>query len=112
MPIGQRLQELLGVPSSSEKVASEFLALEEARTSASKEEQNRLAPLAHAKFTEGVVTETPIAAIPMAAAIPIYTAGKAIGTIKTRSNPSWEEVSQAYKGIGKGLYNVIFGKSK
>lgn len=112
MPIGQRLQDLLGEVSSSEEIQKEFLILEDARTGASKEEQNKLAPLAHAKYTEGVVTDNPITAIPLAAAIPIYTTGKAIGAIKTRSDPSWEEVSQAYKGISKGLYNAIFRKSK
>lgn len=112
MDLSNTLQALMGIPSSSEVVQKEFLALEEARTGASKEEQNILAPLAHGKYTEGVVTDNPIATIPLIAAIPMYTAGKVIGTIKTRSDPSWEEVSQAYKGIGKGLYNVIFGKSK
>lgn len=105
-----KLKELMGVPKSEEDVLLEFSNLAKLREGASKEEQNRLAPLEHGKYTEGVVTENPLQAIPMSLAIPAYTTGKAVGAIKARSDPSWEEVSQAYKGIGRGLYNAMFGE--
>ena len=66
-------------------------------------DQSKLGPIEHGQFTEATVRQNKAMAIPLAVAIPAYTAAKALGILKTRSPASMEEMKQAYKGIWKGL---------
>lgn len=65
--------------------------------------QAQLAPQEHGQFTQEVVRDRPWMALPLAAATPAYTAGKAAGLIDARSPASLSEISEAYKGIMRGL---------
>ena len=66
--------------------------------------QAQLGPLEHGAFVEEAVRENPLMALPMAAAIPAYTLGKATGLISgTRSPASVDEMVEAYKGMIRGL---------
>jgi hypothetical protein len=62
-------------------------------------------PLEHGQFTEETVQGNPLMALPLAVATPAYTAGKAVGLIDARSPASLDEVLEAYKGIGRGLFS-------
>lgn len=63
-----------------------------------------IGPLEHRQFVEEVVRNQPWMAVPMAAAIPAYTAGKGTGLLRgPRSPASWDEVFEAYKGLWQGL---------
>lgn len=88
--------------------------------------QDVLAPKEHQAFARGVVADNPMLAIPMAAAIPAYTAGKALNRVpevvgsmppmlqpamrymqnqtkQARSKPSIQEMADAYTGVLQGL---------
>lgn len=77
--------------------------------------QNVLAPMEHRAWARELVTEKPIrGAIGQAVLIPVYTAVKSNPTLaklfdadKARSKPSWEEMKQAYIGIGEGLLGAM-----
>ena len=63
-----------------------------------------LGPLEHGQFVEELVQNQPWAAAAMPLAIPAYTAGKATGLIRgARSPASWDEIFEAYRGLGRGL---------
>jgi hypothetical protein len=62
-------------------------------------------PLEHGQFTEETVQGNPFMALPLAVATPAYTAGKAVGLIDARSPASLDEILEAYKGIGRGLFS-------
>ena len=68
--------------------------------------QAQIAPIEHGQFTEETVRQNPWMAIPLAMATPAYTAGKALGLIKSRSPASIDEMLQAYYGIGRGLRSL------
>lgn len=69
----------------------------------SRAEHNRLAPYEHRAFAREAVADNPLMALPLGVATPLYTLGKAAGLLKARSDPSLEEILQAYRGIGEGL---------
>lgn len=63
-----------------------------------------LAPMEHRAFAREWTQENPLVAVPsLMAAIPLYTAVKALGLTKARSKPSINEVKQGYLGIWDGL---------
>jgi len=63
-----------------------------------------LGPLEHGQFVEDAVQDNPLMALPLALAIPAYTAGKATGLIKgARSPASWDEIFAAYGGLKRGM---------
>lgn len=99
MEVGEGLKKIL------EKAPHSKLY--QVREGASQEEQNLLAPYEHRAFAREVVQENPLMALPVAAAIPIYAAGKATGIIKARSEPSLEEVKQGFIGLGEGLMKLL-----
>lgn len=68
-----------------------------------KEQQNELGPAEHAAFAKEVVQENPWMAIPVGLAIPLYEAAKATGILEGRSDASFDSITEAYKGIYKGL---------
>jgi hypothetical protein len=85
--------------------------LESMREGAPKAEQDRLAPFAHRAYARQVVRENPAQALGLAAAIPAYTASKALGITKTRSGASVEEMTQGYAGVLEGLaQRALLGK--
>jgi hypothetical protein len=63
-----------------------------------------LGPLEHGQFVEEVTRNRPWMSVPMALAIPAYTAGKATGLIRgARSPASWDEIFEAYGGLKRGM---------
>ena len=66
-------------------------------------DQAALGPQEHAQFAEETVRQSKAMAVPLAVAIPAYSAAKALGLVKTRSPASFDEMGQAYKGIWRGL---------
>ena len=66
-------------------------------------DQAALGPKEHGQFAEDAVSRNKAMAIPLAVAIPAYSAAKAMGLVKTRSPASMEEMKQGYKGIWRGL---------
>ncbi len=79
-----------------------------ARQNASPEEQNVLAPMEHQAFAREWTESNPFLAAPsLAVGAPLYTAGKYLGLIKARSEPSLEELAAAYRGIGQGFQNWL-----
>lgn len=67
-------------------------------------DQNTLAPQEHRAFASEWTQENPWLAVPsLVAAIPTYTALKAIGAIKSRSPASFREMGQGFAGIMDGL---------
>lgn len=79
-------------------------ALYNARENASSQtEQNYIANAEHRAFAREVTAENPAMAIPLLAAIPAYQGAKALGLTNSRSEPSLEQASEAYKGVGEGL---------
>jgi hypothetical protein len=67
-------------------------------------DQNTLAPLEHRAFAREWTQENPWLAVPsLTAAIPLYTAAKALGFTNARSKPSLNEIRQGYAGIFDGL---------
>lgn len=87
-----------------EQAQESHASLYRARDSAqNKDEQNALARKEHQAFAREVVTENPLMAVPLAAAIPLYTGAKALGLTNARSDASFAEMGDAYKGVGQGL---------
>lgn len=72
-----------------------------ARSAATKEQQNLMAPYEHRAFAREAVTENPWMALPIAAGIPAYQAYKSV--FGSRSDNSMGQVWQGFKGIGEGL---------
>jgi hypothetical protein len=66
-------------------------------------DQATLGPIQHRQFAEATVGDNKAMAVPLALAIPAYTAAKALGVLKSRSPASMEEMKQGYKGIWRGL---------
>lgn len=67
-------------------------------------DHNRLAGLEHRAFAREWTQENPWLAVPsLSAAIPLYTAAKALGFTNARSKPSFQEIKQGYAGILDGL---------
>jgi soluble lytic murein transglycosylase-like protein len=71
------------------------------------EEQNAIAPLEHRAFAREAVTENPLMAVPIAAAIPIYQGAKVLGLTNSRSEASVAQVTEGFKGIGEGIANAV-----
>jgi hypothetical protein len=70
-------------------------------------DHNQLAPLEHRAFAREWTQENPWLAVPsLAAAIPLYTAAKALGFTNARSKPSLREIGQGYAGILDGLKSL------
>lgn len=66
--------------------------------------QQELAPFEHQAFAREWVKENPVeATASLMAAIPAYSAGKAVGAIKSRTPASLDELTAAYRGVGQGL---------
>jgi soluble lytic murein transglycosylase-like protein len=85
------------------ELAQQHAALYQGREGKSRDEQNVLAPKEHRAFAKEAVAENPALALPIAAAIPLYQGAKALGLTSSRSDPSVEQATEAYKGIGEGL---------
>lgn len=74
------------------------------RQGAPKAVQKKLAPQEHRAFAREWTQENPLLAVPsLLAAIPLYSAAKASGVLKTRSPASIDEILLGYKGIWEGL---------
>lgn len=83
-------------------------ALYNARESVSSQtEQNYIANAEHRAFAREVTAENPAMAVPLLAAIPAYQGAKALGLTNSRSEPSLEQASEAYKGLGEGLSKSV-----
>ena len=70
------------------------------------EEQNQLANYEHRAYAREAVQDSilpPMAAVGLAAAIPVYQAKKVLGMTQSRSEPSLEQAKQAYIGVSEGL---------
>lgn len=69
--------------------------------------QAQLAPYEHRAFARELTQDNPFMAVPLAVATPAYQLGKLISpsNLGARTPPSLEELIQAYKGIGEGLFN-------
>lgn len=74
-----------------------------ARDVATPEQQRLLGPAEHGAFAREWTQENPLAAIPLAVAIPGYSAAKALGLIKSRTPASLDEVKAGYQGVLQGL---------
>lgn len=66
--------------------------------------QVELAQAEHQAFAREWVKENPVTATAsLLAAIPGYSAGKAVGLVHSRTPASLDEMASAYRGIGQGL---------
>lgn len=67
--------------------------------------QAQLAPYEHRAFARELTQENPFMAVPLAIATPSYQLGKLLSpsNLGARTQPSLEELLQAYRGIGEGL---------
>jgi lipid II:glycine glycyltransferase (peptidoglycan interpeptide bridge formation enzyme) len=68
-----------------------------------KEAQNVIAPFEHRAFAREATANNPLMSVPIAAAIPIYTAAKAVGLTGARSGASVDEVVEGYTGLAEGI---------
>ena len=76
------------------------------REDAPLEESHALAPAEHGAYSELRVRERPLwGPVEQLAAIPGYTAAKAIGLMRDErtSPPSLDEMAEAYRGVGRGM---------
>lgn len=70
----------------------------------SAETQKVMGPMEHRAFAREWTKDMPLIAAPsLAAAIPLYTAAKMAGLLRTRSPASVDEMAEAYRGVGEGL---------
>lgn len=66
--------------------------------------QKTLAPYEHQAFAREWVKENPaLATASLAAAIPAYTAGKAVGAVGSRTPASTDEIAAGFRGVAQGL---------
>ena len=68
-----------------------------------KADQNTLAGWEHRAFGREAVVENPLLAVPIALATPLYQASKMIPGLGSRSDASWEQTLQGWRGVGGGL---------
>jgi len=74
-------------------------------------QQIALAAKEHQAFAREWTNESPLVAIPsLLAAIPGYTAAKAVGVVKSRTPASLGEIAAGYKGIGQGIVDLVANK--
>ncbi len=70
--------------------------------------QNIIAPYEHRAFAREWASKDPLtAAASLVAAIPAYTAAKAVGLQGGRSSASLPELTQGFTGLGEGLMTAI-----
>lgn len=65
--------------------------------------QNALAGWEHRAFGREAVANNPLLAAPIALATPLYQASKLIPGLGSRSDASWEQTLQGWRGVGDGL---------
>lgn len=71
-----------------------------------KELQNLLAGFEHRAFAREAVADNPLLSVPIGVAAPLYQLSKFAPRFtgnKSRSDPSMEQLGQAYSGVGEGL---------
>ena len=64
-------------------------------------------PLEHGQAMREQVSRDPWSAPLFAGAIPVYSGLKALGLTDARSPASMEEMSEAYKGVGRGMLDWL-----
>lgn len=70
--------------------------------------QASLGPKEHGAYAELRVRDNPILGpVEQLGAIPGYTAAKLLGLMVGRSPPSIDEMAEAYRGLGRGVYANI-----
>jgi len=70
--------------------------------------QAELAPYEHAAFAREWTEENPVVAVPsLAVSIPGYSLAKLMGMGHSRTPASLAEVTQGYRGIGRGLASLL-----
>ena len=69
-----------------------------------RELQNLLAGYEHRAFAREAVQENPLMALSIGAAIPLYQAYKLTPWSKSRSDPSFDQMTQGLLGIKEGLF--------
>lgn len=69
--------------------------------------QNTLAGYEHRAFAREAVGENPWMALPIGLAAPLYQASKFMPGNQSRSQPSFDQLGQAYMGIGEGLMPLL-----
>lgn len=69
--------------------------------------QDQLAGYEHRAFAREAVGENPLLALPIGLAAPLYQMSKFLPLNKSRSNPSFSQLGQAYTGIGEGLMSLL-----
>lgn len=67
--------------------------------------QKLLAAFEHRAFAREATRENPLMAASLLFATPLYTAGKAVGLINSRTPASWNQLGQGLLGIKEGLFN-------
>ena len=72
--------------------------------------QDYLAGYEHRAFAREAVGENPLMAVPIGLAAPMYQVSKFLPGNKSRSSPSWDQLGQAYTGIGEGLLSLVRGR--
>lgn len=66
--------------------------------------QNVLGPREHGAYAEMRVDDYPVyGVLEQLLAIPAYTAAKKLGIMGGRSQPSIDEMAEAYRGVGRGI---------
>jgi len=70
-------------------------------------DQLRLAPLEHRAFAREVTANNPLMALSLGAAIPLYSASKALGISKARTPANLDEITGGFTGIGEGLAEYV-----
>jgi len=65
--------------------------------------QGVLGPMEHKQAAQEMVSENPFMAIPLAAGIPLYSGGKALGAIPARSPASADEMFAGLEGVARGM---------
>ena len=69
--------------------------------------QNLLAGYEHRAFAREAVAENPLMALPIGLAAPMYQVSKFLPGNRSRSEPSFGQLGQAYTGIGEGLRPLL-----
>lgn len=70
---------------------------------ADQEAQNELAKYEHRAYAREAAQQSPLLAASVALNIPLYQLAKMVGATGSRSKPSLDQMTHAYRGLGEGL---------
>ena len=85
----------------------DLLLLRKSRRDDDKEAQNTIAKFEHRAYARESVKDNPATALTLPLMIPIYSAGKALGVLKGRSDASLEQMKHGFIGLGEGVADAV-----